>query len=122
MYPASSGHTFVVDLTQPAATDVSPDDGAAGTSVNEPIVMIFNRSVDTPSLSYTVSPDPGGWSANWSNDNRMVILNHNPFELGTEYTITLSHLRDDVGHTLSGAPFTWSFRVDYRVYLPMAPK
>jgi hypothetical protein len=94
----------------------------------DPLVVTFARSMNTGSVTYTCTPDPGGWQAAWraasavtyqANGSRVLTLSHNPFAENQDYTFTVTG-----GQTADGdpiAPFSLSFsvvEVQY-VYLPL---
>ena len=67
--------------------------------------------MNTGSLTYTCSPDPGGWGTSWSAfnvANDQVILSHTAFAYGTTYTFTITVASDIAGNALA-TPISWSF-------------
>jgi uncharacterized repeat protein (TIGR01451 family) len=106
-----------VEMTEPA-------DGEAGVPLTAPLVITFSEPVITNSLQITVTPDPGGWQASWSDGDRVVILSHDGLAYSYSYTAMVAAEDLDGFSLVPGpAPSPWSFdteaRVYYRVYLPM---
>jgi hypothetical protein len=104
--------------------------------VGTAVVITFSETMNTSTFSFTVAPDPGGWSPVWSPSRTVVIspsdsvvrLDHNPFTLQTTYTFTITTAQDVAGNPLAGAPYRWRFStargttVDHKVYLPLVFK
>ncbi|HUT99412.1 MAG TPA: S8 family serine peptidase [bacterium] len=58
------------------ATD--PVDGRDDVGLNSNVVLTFNTEMDTdsPELTFTCSPNPGGWTRAWSSGNKVLTLSH----------------------------------------------
>jgi serine protease len=98
------------------ATD--PTDGESDVGLNADVVLTFNTEMDTdPSeLTFTCSPNPGGWSRSWSSGNKVLTLSHDDFEYGTAYTFTLTSAHSSSGRPLDGSavPNPFHFTTEYR--------
>jgi len=85
--PSASG--FYIDYT-----DTS--DGQINVDSNQNIAIHFSHSVapntkEVPDrFKYVCSPDPGGWNEEWNGNYTQVILSHNDFNPGTEYTFEVT--------------------------------
>ncbi|MDY7080664.1 MAG: hypothetical protein SXV54_27600 [Chloroflexota bacterium] len=93
------------------------------------LVVYFARDMDTGSVTFTCTPDPGGWEASWETHaigalhatatGRVLTLHHNPFTENQDYDFQVT------GGTTAGgqaiAPFSLDFFVIQvqRVYLPL---
>ena len=76
---------------------VFPADGRSLSSLEQPLSVHFTRAVPADSFSFTIAPDPGGWSLEWAPGNRAVYLEHSePFEAGRAYALDV-HLEPDYG-------------------------
>jgi len=100
---------LTVDSTPPLVEATAPISGAAGVSVTAPVVITFSEPIDPGSFTYTVVPDPLGWSETWSEGGVVATLNHNPFASLTVHTVTVATAADLAGNPLSGAPYAWRF-------------
>jgi hypothetical protein len=79
-------------MTKPGPLTIltSPPDGGAVHQLDDPVHVRFSKPVTPASFSYAISPDIGGWSVEWSEDRRRVVLEHaNPFAAGAEYRLTV---------------------------------
>jgi uncharacterized repeat protein (TIGR01451 family) len=106
-----------VEMTDPAAADT-------GVPLTAPVVITFSEPVSTGSLQITVTPDPGGWQASWSEGDQIVALSHDGLAYSTVYTVAVAAEDLDGFSLVPGpAPNPWSFateaRVYFRVYLPL---
>ncbi|MBI5805025.1 Ig-like domain-containing protein [candidate division TA06 bacterium] len=99
--------------TIPRIIYTSPYDTALDVAVNAPIKIGFSDTMNTASLTYTCSPNPGGWSASWNSPrNDTVTLTHSNFAYWTNYTFTLTQARDLEGFNFVAGPCAnpFSFR------------
>jgi hypothetical protein len=122
MYPADNVHTLTFDVTSLQVQDTWPPEGASGVPVDASVVISFNKAVNTSTLNYDVSPDPGGWAESWDSANKVATLAHNRFDPGATYTVTIIEAQDLEGNSLSYAPVVWSFTTLYQVCLPVTLK
>jgi hypothetical protein len=106
----------------PEIVVVSPSDGVESVALVASVVITFSELIDAGTLEYTITPDPGGWMATWSDGDSVVTLSHDGFDSGTFYTVTVTAADDLVGYSLGNAPYEWSFKTTYTVYLPLALK
>ncbi len=111
--PSSFSFTTVslADTVTPYIVSASPADGDTGVVVSAPVTVTFSEPVDTLSLRFTCSPDPGSWSQTWSGA-QTAVLGHAPFAIGTSYTFSVDSVADPAGNTLDtlAAPnLPWSF-------------
>jgi hypothetical protein len=112
---------LTVDTTPPRIEATAPITEATGVSVTAPVVITFSEPIDPGSFTYTVVPDPLGWSEAWSEGGAVATLNHNPFAGLTVHTVTVATAVDLAGNPLSGAPYAWRFTTapSQWVYLPL---
>jgi len=111
--------TTAVDLLPPQVLGVFPPAGARGVPLTASLVLTFNEAISTTTLAYTVIPDPGGWSAQWSPNRHVATLSHYAFAPGTWYTVTVSQARDLAGNDLVAGPVRWSYQAVQQLYLPL---
>jgi hypothetical protein len=83
-----------IDSTPPNVLYTIPADGATDVPIDQPIIIRFNESMETNSVtsSLGVIPNPGGWSWVWSStaypdDN--LTGTHNSFNYGQTYFVTV---------------------------------
>jgi hypothetical protein len=108
-------------LTLYATADgaVRPATGtAAAVFPATPLVITFAQGMDTTSVNFTCTPDPGGWVASWDTafatearfeTGRLLTLDHNPFAENQEYTFQITR-----GTTAGGQPID-PFGLDFFV-------
>jgi uncharacterized repeat protein (TIGR01451 family) len=101
--------TTTVNLP-PFILTAAPVDGAFGVPLTAPLVITFSESVLPGTLDYTVTPDPGVWTAAWDFDNSVVTLDHADWVYPQAYTVTVA-ARDEQGASLVPGPVPnpWSF-------------
>ena len=95
-----------------------PADGRDDVGLNADVVLTFNTAMDTdPSeLTFTCSPNPGGWSRAWSSGNKVLTLSHDDFSYGTAYTFNLTSAHSSSGRPLDGSvvPNPFDFTTQYQ--------
>ena len=105
----------VADLAGPYISYVQPFDGQAGVRLDEQVMFSFSEPVDTTSLAFSCSPDPGGWVRNWDPSGQWLTLGHLPFSPGQLYVMTIDSVSDVSGNPLRTDTTTvanpWSFTV-----------
>jgi flagellin-like protein len=101
----------IYDPTSPVIVSTLPANGATGVNINQQIVVTFSERMDTSTVTYSCTPDPGGWVEGWSSGDRVLTLNHVDFDMNTLYTFEILTGQDMAGHSLNntGAPNPWSF-------------
>jgi uncharacterized repeat protein (TIGR01451 family) len=113
-----------VDTVQPKTMSKAPANGVMNAPITATVTITFSESINTRTFSYTVAPDPGGWTETWSADGQVVKLDHERFAHLRTYTFSIESAADQAGNALSGAPHLWRFTtLPYtRVYLPLVLK
>ncbi|UCE38551.1 MAG: Ig-like domain-containing protein [Thermoplasmata archaeon] len=103
--------TTQADLVAPQIDSTSPFDDEVNVNVRTYIIVEFSEAMDTSTIEYKCSPDPGGWFESWSDGNTVLTLLHNSFDIGTTYTFDVTAAKDLSGNNLaSGAvPSSWDF-------------
>jgi parallel beta-helix repeat protein len=103
--------TTIGDLVAPQISSTSPADNEINVDLNTLVTITFNEAMDTLTIEYTCSPDPGGWFESWGNGNTVFTLLHNPFEIGTTYIFQVTAGKDMAGNnlTLGVVPHSWDF-------------
>jgi hypothetical protein len=100
------------DPTNPSISITGPTDGATNVPVAEPIVITFDKEIDTGTVTCTCNPDPGGWTPSWNGPaNTVLTLTHNAFAESTAYTFNVTVAQDTGGNALvAGAVANpWTF-------------
>jgi hypothetical protein len=105
---------YIFDVNPPEIALTIPQDLALDVFINQFIIIKFNEPMDNTSLTYTCSPDPGGWSISWNANNDEAVLLHANFAFTTSYTFQVTGGTDLVGNSLvAGAvPNPWSFTTE----------
>ncbi|MEE9150557.1 MAG: right-handed parallel beta-helix repeat-containing protein, partial [Thermoplasmata archaeon] len=88
------------DVKEPQITLTSPANGTIDVAINANVIVTFNETMNTSSVSYTCTPDPGGWSEVWTNGNQTVNYSHNDFSSETTYTFNITGGKDLTGNDL----------------------
>jgi hypothetical protein len=98
------------DVVGPEITTTSPANGSVNILLTANVVVTFNEQMNTSSVKYSCKPDPGGWSAGWSNGDRTITFSHNAFVSQTTYIFQISAGKDLTGNPLNPSlPNPWSF-------------
>lgn len=101
-------------VSLPRIVGTSPIDSAMAVAIGEPIRIGFSEPMNTSSLAYTCSPDPGGWSASWNAAHDTVTLTHNNFTYWTQCTLQVTQALDMEGFNIvpGGVPNPFAFKTD----------
>jgi len=99
------------DPTSPVILSTVPVNGATGVALNQQIVVTFSETMDTSTVTYSCTPDPGGWVPAWSSGDSVLTLDHTFFGMNTLYTFEILSGTDTAGNSLNntGAPNPWTF-------------
>ncbi|UCE38945.1 MAG: Ig-like domain-containing protein, partial [Thermoplasmata archaeon] len=102
------------DADPPNITSTTPINGSTGIAINANIVVIFSEAIDDTTVTYSSTPDPGGWSVVWSAGNKTATYSHNDFDSETTYTFEITGAKDIAGNDLvAGAvPNPWEFTTE----------
>jgi hypothetical protein len=93
---------------KPEITMTDPIDGATGVNRDYPVTITFSKMMDTTSVGFTSTPDPGGWVGSWNASGTEVTYMHNPFDSTTTYAIDVFSGADLGGNFLVNST-PWSF-------------
>lgn len=98
----------------PRIIRTDPYDGQMDVPLDHDIVIEFSDSMDTASVTWTIGPDPGGWSQSWSVNDTVLTLSHTvPFLDCQVYSVSITGGMSLDGYSLiPGAdlvPNPWSF-------------
>jgi hypothetical protein len=76
--------------------------------VDQVIIITFDETMITGSLTYTIEPNPGGLSESWSGGDTVTIF-HNDFTSGTRYWVNITAATDLAGNNLDPLPYSFYF-------------
>jgi ribosomal protein S6E (S10) len=113
--PVPNPWTFTSeDVVAPQITSTSPVNGAIDVLVTSDVVVNFNEEMNPASITYTCTPDPGGWIVVWSNGNQTATFSHSDFASETIYTFEITGGQDTAGNNLAAGPVPnpWSFTIE----------
>ena len=68
----------------------SPKDGQFIRGLKSPIIVSFSQDISTDDFSFSVNPDPGGWTESWRRERHVILSHSNPFEPGITYTLEVA--------------------------------
>jgi hypothetical protein len=108
------------DPIPPQVIDYSPAGGAAEVAVDAPIVITFDKAVGPLSLDLALTPDPGGWTFYWNDDNTVVTATHAGLAYETAYGVSVT--ASNAWAYPMVTPATWSFSTEagtHQFYLPL---
>jgi hypothetical protein len=102
------------DIISPEITVTSPINGTINVPVNANVIVTFSEEMNTSSVTYNCTPDPGGWSVVWSGGNTVATYSHDNFASETTYTFNITAGKDIAGNDLvAGAvPNPWTFTTE----------
>ena len=103
---ASIGFTANAPDTQPPTMALVPVNGATNVSMTQEVIVTFSEQMNTSTVNYTLSPDPGGKNAVWSNGDKTLTISHNPFTAAGSYTFTITAAKDLAGNNFAGNNFS----------------
>lgn len=95
--------------TSPTVESVTPASNADNVLLDQGLVINFSEAMSTGSVSYSLTPNPGGLTPSWNGSHTQLTLTHNDFTQNTQYTAQISAGTDPDGNSLSNAPYTWVF-------------
>lgn len=87
----AKANATVTDAAAPTVVSTSPTSGAVGISSNSDITITFSESMDTTfaeATEFSMSPDPGSFSAGWATSNTVLTLTTPTLVCGSDYTVT----------------------------------
>ncbi len=100
------------DVVGPEITTTSPSNGSTGVLIDAKVVVTFNEQMNTTSVAYSCTPNPGGWTKSWTNGDKTVSYSHNTFQSQAIYTFQITAGKDIAGNTLNPSlPNPWRFTV-----------
>ncbi|UCH88292.1 MAG: Ig-like domain-containing protein [Thermoplasmata archaeon] len=112
------------DFTPPVIVNTVPENSESNVSIYKNITVTFSEEINSASLSYNCTPDPGGWlNPEWDPTGTIVTLQHsNPFQELQEYTIEILTANDAMGNPLGIdlLPLKWKFTTGKKD--PIMPK
>jgi len=124
------GGTYSFSFTTvylPVVTSHTPEDLALNISVETDLILTFNKQMNRSSVesSIAITPATPTWTANWSMDGTVVVLNLSAnLSYGTTYTVSVGGptAKDVDGYPLDGNlnnliddpdTYTFSFTTDF---------
>jgi len=116
----------LVPANDPFIVETYPADGEINVPAMASLSITFNAPVIiTDTLFYAVTPDPGGWTENWSDGNTVLTLGHANWAYSQTYTVTVVIGEGGTGTVLApgSAPNPWTFTTVpvpcCQLYLPL---
>jgi parallel beta-helix repeat protein len=99
-----------LDVIGPEITTASPSNGSTDVLLTANVVVTFSEQMNTSSVIFSCSPDPGGWVIDWTNGDKTVTYSHDLFTTQIIYTFHISAGEDMAGNNLNPSiPNPWSF-------------
>lgn len=116
-------------LTLHAIADgvVRPSAGSAATMFPQTdLVVRFAQNMDAESVTFTCTPDPGGWEASWgatiqnaASTGRVLTLRHDPFAENQDYVFRITGGTTAQGQAIDPFGLEFSVVAVWQVYLPL---
>jgi hypothetical protein len=99
------------DIVAPTIVYTSPWNNQTNVPINLQVKIKFSEKMNTGSVSFICSPNPGGWISSWSIDDALLTLIHTKFQINTQYQITITTAADIAGNNFvnTGAINPWKF-------------
>ena len=104
--------TFTTGADDPPEIVITiPADGVTGVAVLQDIIITFSEPMNTGTVTYSLSPNPGIIAEVWSDGDTILTISHNAFNQGTQYTVQVLAGDDLTGNSLilGAVPNPWSF-------------
>ncbi|MFQ5910214.1 MAG: Ig-like domain-containing protein, partial [Thermoplasmata archaeon] len=99
--PVPNPWTFNVQNLYPYIRYYAPDHQQEDVPLTTPIEIKFSESMNTSTLIWNMTPDPGGWSESWGeNDSKVTLWHANLLELCTWYQVEVRYAEDLSGNQL----------------------
>jgi hypothetical protein len=103
--PVPNPWSFTTVCLAPYITVTDPADGAINVAVDYNITVTFSEPIDTPTFTWTIAPDPTGWTEAWSGGDTVVTLSHAvAFDQCQAYTVDVTAADDMDGNALVAGP------------------
>ncbi|MFC2015926.1 LVIVD repeat-containing protein [Chloroflexota bacterium] len=128
-------HALVADedlgLTLHAVADgiVRPEgEDSAAVFPQEALVVTFARDMNPSSVTYSCTPDPGGWQGTWTGvamegnpaaEARVLTLEHSPFAKGQTHTFSVTSGETAEGNPITPFGLTFTVADVQQVHLPL---
>jgi hypothetical protein len=106
---------YIYDSTPPEIMNTEPLHGSQGVNIDKDILITFNETIKTTSISYTLEPDPGSYSETWGNGNTVMTISHSDFLNNSRYWVNITAAKDLAGNIMNALPFSSYFDT---VYVP----
>lgn len=120
LVPLPYSWSFLTVCPNPYMASTVPADGATDVELNAVVEIEFSDPMDTATVTWTIAPDPGGWSQNWFAGDTLLTLSHDPFGFDSTYTFEVTGGQDNDGFPLIPGlvpnPWSWTTKVK-----PLAP-
>jgi parallel beta-helix repeat protein len=99
------------DIIPPKIISTIPSYYSIDVELNASIVVTFSEPMNSTTLTYYCSPDPGGWSVAWSVKNSVATFSHNDFGSLITYYFRITGCRDRGDNNLASGtvPNPWYF-------------
>lgn len=101
------------DVTNPRITLTTPIHNEEDIEPSQDIVVTFSEEMDTSTVEFSCSPDPGGWEEDpdWNDDETQVTFEHDDFDGDTEYTFEIISGEDKSSNVLVSGDISnpWTF-------------
>jgi parallel beta-helix repeat protein len=88
------------DVIEPYMTLTSPYNWESEVTLNTIVNVTFSEPMNCTTVTFTCSPDPGGWSVAWSSMNTFASFSHTDFGSLTQYTFYISGGKDMSGNDM----------------------
>lgn len=104
--PVPNPFNFTTACPNPYIILEDPSNGETNVTLTKSIEIRFNLPINKETFSWSITPDPGGWSQFWNMSDTRVLLSHsNFFEYCMLYEVEVLFAEDLTGNQLVPGPY-----------------
>ena len=110
--PVPNPFSFTTECGNPYIVLTDPYDGETNVDPDRNITIWFSEPMNTSTVMWAITPDPGGWAYAWSTNDTVLFLTHaNPLSECVRYIVAVTYGEDKDGNPLVPGPVPnpWNF-------------
>ncbi len=102
--PAPNPWQFTTASQDPFVLLTDPMHGQNDVPLDYTINITFSEPMNTGTVLWTIGPDPGGWTEQWTGGTLLTLTHSNPFTECLMYTFEVTAGQDVAGNPLTAGP------------------